>query len=87
MQRCWAIFVWVVTLPAPAAENGRFQAEVIQGGATPQVMLLDTRDGHLWTWSQNLRGNDQQLRYQGQLRPGTHPGETIIDSGRRPVRR
>lgn len=70
-----------------ASENGRYQAEVIQGGATPQVMLLDTRDGHFWTWSQTIRGSDQQLRYQGRLRPGVSEGETIFDSGKRHPRR
>jgi len=69
------------------AENGRYQAEVIQGGATPQVLFLDTRDGHFWIWSQMIRGSDQQLRYQGRLRPGSSQGETIFESGIRHPRR
>ena len=72
---------------AQAADTGRYQAEVIQGGATPQVLFLDTRDGHFWVWSQMIRGSDQQLRYQGQLRPGTSRGETIFESGVRHPRR
>lgn len=72
---------------AQAADAGRYQAEVIQGGATPQVLFLDTRDGHFWVWSQMIRGNDQQLRYQGQLRPGSTRGETIFENGVRRQRR
>lgn len=72
---------------AQAADNGRYQAEVIQGGATPQVLFLDTRDGHFWVWSQMIRGSDQQLRYQGRLRPGASEGETIFETGARHPRR
>jgi len=72
---------------AQAADVGRYQAEVIQGGATPQVLFLDTRDGHFWVWSQMIRGSDQQLRYQGQLRPGSSRGETIFENGVRRQRR
>jgi hypothetical protein len=72
---------------AQAADIGRYQSEVIQGGATPQVLFLDTRDGHFWVWSQMIRGSDQQLRYQGRLRPGSSEGETIFESGIRHPRR
>ena len=68
------------------ADSGRYQAEVIQGGSTPQVFLLDTRDGHFWTWTQTIRGSDQELRYEGKLKPGKSPGETISKSGVYPRR-
>jgi len=72
---------------APAhAQNGRYQAEVIQAGSTPQVFLIDTRDGHFWTWTQTIRGNDQELRYEGRLRPGKNIGDTISRSGVDPRR-
>ena len=63
------------------ADNGRYQVEVIQSGSTPQVFMLDTRDGHFWTWTQTIRGADQELRYEGKLRPGKAPGETISKTG------
>ena len=69
-----------------AAGDSRYRAEVIQGGSTPQVFLLDTRDGHFWTWTQTIRGSDQELRYEGKLRPGKAPGETISKTGVHPRR-
>jgi len=69
-----------------SADSGRYRAEVIQGGSTPQVFLLDTRDGHFWTWTQTIRGADQELRYEGKLKPGKSPGETISKSGVHPRR-
>lgn len=66
---------------AANADNGRYQVEVIQSGSTPQVFMLDTRDGHFWTWTQTIRGADQELRYEGKLRPGKTPGETISKTG------
>ena len=72
---------------AAHANDGRYRAEVIQSGASPQVFLLDTRDGHFWTWQQTIRGSDQELRYEGQLRAGSKPGETIQRTAvRRPAR-
>jgi hypothetical protein len=65
----------------PADADGRYRAEVIQGGSTPQVFILDSRDGHFWTWTQTIRGSDQELRYEGQLKPGKAAGETISRSG------
>ena len=71
---------------AAVADSGRYRAEVIQGGSTPQVFLLDTRDGHFWTWTQTIRGSDQELRYEGKLRAGKTAGETISRSGAHPRR-
>lgn len=79
--RLLPILACAVVTSASASDNGRYQAEVLQGGATPRVLLLDTRDGHFWTWSQAIRGSDQGLRYEGRLRPGTTPGETIFEDG------
>ena len=48
-------------------------------------LILDTRDGHVWIWSENelITAPDGQRRYgsgfiyQGKLRPGSQPGELI----------
>jgi hypothetical protein len=63
-------------LPLAGAEGG-------QGGA--RAFVLDTRDGHVWIWSENepIIAPDGNRRYgagfvyQGKLRPGTRPGEFI----------
>ena len=73
-------------LPPCSAEDGRYRAEIIQGGSAPQVFLLDTREGHFWTWTQTIRGADQELRYEGRLRAGKTAGETISRTGIDPRR-
>ena len=79
-----------------AAEDGRYQAVVLHSAGTssntgtisPKVFILDTRDGHLWTWEQNARVRRQKgglsfgniLTYQGKLKVGSHPGQVISES-------
>lgn len=87
----------LTTLPvAVADEDGRYEAVVIpqvgmsgQGAnLNPKVFILDTRDGHLWTWSENEAIYQKVgpprigsvLIYQGKLRPGTKMGEIIDQS-------
>jgi hypothetical protein len=71
------------------AETGRYEAlplagaEGGKGGA--RAFILDTRDGHVWVWSENelVTAPDGRRRYgaafiyQGKLRPGSRPGEVI----------
>lgn len=75
------------------ADGGRYQAVVIpEAGKTgpssslsARVMILDTVEGHLWTWSENeplLDGGGKPqfgtvLIYQGRVRPGTRMGEVM----------
>ncbi len=88
----------LLLLPAlgSAAEDGRYQAVVLHsagassttGSLSPKVFILDTRDGHLWTWEQNARVRRQKgglsfgnvLTYQGKLKVGSHPGQVISES-------
>jgi hypothetical protein len=85
--------VWMLGLlalsTAALADEERYQAlplagaEGGQGGA--RAFILDTRDGHVWIWSENelITAPDGSRRYgagflyQGKLRPGTRPGEFI----------
>jgi len=76
-----------------AEEDGRYRAIVLhEGGATgksaalsPKVFILDSRDGHMWTWEQNARmkGAKGDLRfgttttYQGKLKVGSRTGEVV----------
>lgn len=81
-----ALFVLPVTALADAE---RYQAFPLAGGATGQgggrAFVLDTREGHVWIWSENepVAAPDGSRRYgagfiyQGKLRPGARPGEWI----------
>jgi hypothetical protein len=74
---------------AALADEGRYQALPLanapggQGGG--RAFILDTRDGHVWIWSENepIAAADGSRRYgagfiyQGKLRPGTRPGELV----------
>jgi len=84
-----------VALPASpqAEEDGRYRAIVLlEGGSnsqsaavSPKVFILDSREGHMWTWEQNAQMKNAQgnLRfgtmtvYQGKLKVGTHMGEVV----------
>lgn len=68
-------------LPLASADGGK-------GGG--RALILDTRDGHVWVWSENelVTAPDGSRRYgtgfiyQGKLRPGTKPGEYIDPQAR-----
>jgi hypothetical protein len=74
---------------AHAAETGRYEAIPLDGDdkshVSSRVLILDTVDGHVWTWSNNEvlpdtgsgRRYGTAFVYQGKLRPGTKPGEII----------
>lgn len=92
-MRFLSILLALVVLPVAAAEDGRYEAVVIpQAGRPgqssslyPKVFILDTREGHLWTWSENEAIYEDArtprfgsaLIYQGRLRPGTRMGEIV----------
>lgn len=75
--------------PAVAAEAGRYQAVAIDGDrsgrSSGRVLIIDTQDGHVWTWSGNeLLGDGGNGRrygsafvYQGKVRPGNKSGEVL----------
>ena len=76
-----------------AQEDGRYRAIVLhEGGAalnsassSPKVFILDSRDGHMWTWEQNAWMKDAKgdprfgttTIYQGKLKVGSRMGEVI----------
>jgi hypothetical protein len=80
----------VLTLSASAlAEDGRYEALPLAGSdggkGGGRALILDTRDGHVWIWSENelittpggSRRYGAGFIYQGKLRPGSQPGEMI----------
>ena len=83
---------WALATPAFAQDHQRYQAITLPGGdhggqstgLSPKVLILDTRDGHFWTWAENETVyQDGQPRigtvliYQGRVRPGERPGEIL----------
>lgn len=79
---------------AALADEGRYQALPLAGAAGGQgggrAFILDTREGHVWIWSENepITAPDGSRRYgagfiyQGKLRPGTRPGEWVDGAAR-----
>lgn len=77
-----------------ADDNGRYQALPLAGAEGSKgggrAFILDTRDGHVWVWSENelVTTPDGSRRYgagfiyQGKLRPGAQAGEFIDPKGR-----
>lgn len=51
---------------------GRFQAVRLDGSS---VIVLDTRDGHLWAWAFGKEGGF--ITYQGRVFPGLRMGDVV----------
>ena len=78
-----ALFLFIGAV-APGGETGRYQVVplekgILMGGSSG-TMVLDTREGHLWSWS-NFAGPTAAtfLRYEGKVRPMSGMG-TIVDT-------
>ena len=94
MRTGWMLLGLLTLSTGALAEDGRYEAlplagtEGGKGGA--RAFILDTRDGHVWTWSENelITAPDGRRRYgasfiyQGKLRPGIQPGEMIEQQAR-----
>lgn len=89
---CIGLALTLGTGSALAQETQRYQAIAIPGDASggpggtvsSRVLILDSRDGHIWTWAENetiYEGETPRigtvLIYQGKLRPGERPGEVL----------
>lgn len=99
MRTGWMVLgLLAVSTAALAAEGGagvgRYEALPLAGAdggkGGGRALILDTRDGHVWVWSENelITTPDGRRRYgagfiyQGKLRPGSQPGEMIEQPGR-----
>jgi hypothetical protein len=89
-MRILCMLCGALTLSAAAlADEGRYQALPLAGATGGQgggrAFILDTREGHVWIWSENepIATPDGSRRYgagfiyQGRLRPGARPGEWV----------
>ena len=94
MRTGWMVAGLMALATGALAEDGRYQALPLAGAAGGQgggrAFILDTREGHVWIWSENepIASADGRRRYwagfiyQGRLRPGTQPGELIEQQAR-----
>lgn len=79
----------LIAAPGMAADVGRYQAVPMDGDgpgrSSGRVLIIDTQEGHVWTWSGNeLLGDGSSGRrygsafvYQGKVRPGNKTGEVL----------
>ena len=94
MRTGWMLLGLLALSAGASAEDGRYQALPLAGAEGSKgggrALILDTRDGHVWIWSENelVTAADGRRRYgagfiyQGKLRPGTQPGEMIEQQAR-----
>ncbi|OYW38618.1 MAG: hypothetical protein B7Z35_06650 [Hydrogenophilales bacterium 12-61-10] len=94
MRTRWLIVGILVLATQAQAEEGRYEALPLAGAdggkGGGRALIVDTREGHVWVWSENelLNSPSGQRRYgsgfiyQGKLRPGTQPGEIIEQQSR-----
>jgi hypothetical protein len=79
------VFAILVAQSAVAEEIGRYQAIVFPGTVSTdadKVFILDTKEGHLWTWTkyQKIQGATEggvYFTYQGKIRPGQRMGDLL----------
>lgn len=84
-----AMWGMVFFTSAHVAEAGRYQAVPLESEGSARggsrVFIIDTQDGHAWTWSGNelvgSGGNERRYGpafvYHGRVRPGSRTGEVI----------
>jgi hypothetical protein len=94
MRKDWMLLGLLTLSVGAFAEDGRYQALPLSGAEASKTgaraFILDTRDGHVWIWSENelITAPDGRRRYgagfiyQGKLRPGSQPGEMIEQQAR-----
>ena len=80
-----ALFLLLATQLAYAADVGRYQAVALpkgEGHGPDEVLILDTSEGHIWSWSEYPSYADGKkggrfLIYQGKVKPGKKMGDII----------
>jgi hypothetical protein len=94
MRKGIVLLGMLTALTAAQADDARYQALPLAGTdgskGGGRAFILDTRDGHVWIWSENelMTAPDGSRRYgagfvyQGKLRPGSQAGEFIDPKSR-----
>ena len=72
---------------ALAEEVIRYKPVVVQTGDNnlfpPKVLIVDTKDGHVWLWQERGRKEsaegapESQIIYQGRVSPGRAAGDAV----------
>ena len=68
---------------AVATENDRYKAIPVAGGG--YVFIIDTREGHMWTWNSAAQGQaspsgaNPKVVYQGNVRQNMKPPEAGLN--------
>lgn len=78
----YTVVICVLLMAGPLpAEEGRYQAVSFgrEDSTGFSVFILDTKEGHCWTWTKSLFGDKStgSIRYEGRIKPGEKPGEII----------
>ena len=69
----------LTAFPALAdSEAGRYKAIKLQlQTASVSVLIIDTKEGHLWVWGAAASGKLWDMTYMGKVRPGQKMGDLI----------
>jgi hypothetical protein len=60
------------------SEAGRYKAMKLQlQTASVSVLIIDTKEGHLWVWGADASGKLWDMTYMGKVRPGQKMGDLI----------
>ena len=78
------LFALLIATPTIAGDSGigRYQAILIGGqeGGSSCVFILDTKEGHLWTWGLavvSMKKVVERITYKGRVQPGIKMGDII----------
>ena len=97
MYRSWAVAASVISVlwlhlfvlsPQVKADVERYMALPLGGG---YVFILDTREGHAWTWTSSIPGDakkngvNPKLTYQGNVRQNMQPRKPQANIPQPPV--
>ena len=91
MRKVLAGILMLFSTTLVAGDEQRYQMLLVQQSGLmekgniqmPKVLILDTAEGHLWTWGVDIARKQQlpvkvhNLTYQGKLVPGKEMGEII----------
>jgi len=72
--------VLIASTATKAQEAGRYWAVSVESKENPMVLVLDTKEGHLWLWERSVREEEKdvfRITYQGRLEPGERFGEVM----------
>ena len=78
------VVILLIATPTLATDSGigRYTALLIGGqeGRSSVVFILDTKEGHVWTWGLavvSMKKVVERITYKGRVRPGKQMGEII----------